>query len=72
MKYADCISNFVFDTGEYYVAHTQGGGAAVGMNNVCHLRVPSGHELVKEILELTPGNVEVFVDTQIEAGRIYL
>lgn len=70
MKYADCISSFVFDTGEYYMAHTQGGGAAVGMNNVCHLRVPPGHGLVAEILALTPATVEAFVDTQIEAGRI--
>lgn len=56
------IRKFVFDTGEYYVAHTSGGGAAVGMDNICHLRVPVGHPLFSEILALTPATVEDFID----------
>jgi hypothetical protein len=66
----DRITSVVFDNGEYYVAHTASGGAAVGMNNLCGLRVSAGHPLVATILALTPDTVEAFVDAQISAGQI--
>lgn len=39
------IAEFVFDTGEYFVARLQDGGVRVGMNDVVALDVPAGHEL---------------------------
>lgn len=70
MNAADRTTDFLFDNGEYFVAHTAGGGAAVGMNNVCSLRVPPHHPLKDEILRLTEADVEAFVDAQISAGLI--
>lgn len=66
------ISEFIFDNGEYFAAHTADGGARVGMNGVVALQVPAGHALHSEIVALTADAAEAFIDAQIEAGRIDL
>jgi len=66
------ISQFVFDTGEYFVAHTTDGGARAGMNGYLSLQVGANHALRPAILALTPETVESFLDAQIEQGRIPL
>lgn len=63
-------TKFVFDNGEFFVAHLDNGGARVGMNNVVALDVPADHDLYNEILALNADNVEAFIDTQVEAGLI--
>ena len=66
------ITDFIFDDGEFFAAHTDDGGARVGMNGITSLQVPADHALRAEILALTLDTVEAFIDAQIEAGRIDL
>lgn len=66
------VTEFIFDNGTYYMGRTESGGAGVGMNSVCHLRVPAGHALLAQILALTPETVEDFVDEQVGQGRMLL
>lgn len=63
-------TSFVFDNGEYFVAHLDNGGARVGINSVIALDVPANHALYAEILALSESTVEDFIDLQIAAGRI--
>lgn len=64
------ITQFIFDDGEYFAAHTENGGARVGLKGFIALQVPAGHALREEIVSLTPQTVEAFIDRQIEAGVI--
>jgi hypothetical protein len=63
-------TQFIFDNGEFFVAHLDNGGARVGMNDVLALDVLADHALYAEILSLNESNVEDFIDSQVEAGRI--
>jgi hypothetical protein len=69
---ASHTTQFLFDNGEYFAAHTSDGGARVGMNGVVAFEVPAGHALHADILALTEATAEAFIDAQIEAGRIPL
>lgn len=61
---------FNFDTGVFFAARTTSGGIRVGMNGVCSIEFPCGHEMFAEAAALTPDTVEAFIDVQIETGRI--
>lgn len=65
-------TEFLFDNGEYFAAHTADGGARVGMNGVVALQVPADHALYAEMIALTESNVEAFIDSRIESGHIPL
>lgn len=69
---ASHTTEFLFDNGEYFAAHTSNGGVRVGMNSIVALEVPADHELYAEMIALTEDNAEAFIDAQIEAGRIPL
>lgn len=64
------ITEFIFNTGEYFAAHLDNGGARVGMNGYIALDVPASHSLHADVLALTPSTAEAFIDAQVEAGRI--
>jgi hypothetical protein len=70
---ASHTTQFLFDDGEYFAAHTDNGGIRVGMNAVVAIEFPAGHELHAEAATLDNAeSIEAFIDAQIEAGRIPL
>lgn len=67
---ASRITEFKFDNGTYFAAHTDNGGFRVGMNHVVSIEFPSGHALRAAAEALTLDTVEAFIDAQVENGNI--
>ena len=64
-------TNFNFDNGEYFAAHTDNGGFRVGMNGVVAVEVPSSHALYAEMANLSNAQaIENFIDACVESGHI--
>ena len=70
MKSNSHTTSFKFDNGTFFAAQTTTGGIRVGMNGLCSIEFPQGHEMFAEADALTIDTVEAFIDAQVEAGRI--
>lgn len=70
MKSNSHTTNFKFDNGTFFAGHTTTGGIRVGMNSLCSIEFPPGHEMYAKADALTLDTVEAFIDAQVEAGRI--
>ena len=70
MKSNSHTTNFKFDNGTFFAAHTTTGGIRVGMNSLCSIEFPPGHAMFAEANALTPETVEAFIDGQVESGHI--
>jgi hypothetical protein len=64
------ITEFKFDNGDYFAAHTHDGGFRVGMNNLVAIEFPAGHPMHAEAQALTLDTVESFIDGQVSIGNI--
>lgn len=67
---ASHTTEFHFDNGTFFAAHTSNGGFRVGMNDVCAIEFPAGHAVRAEAEALTLDTVEAFIDSQVDAGNI--
>lgn len=63
-------TEFKFDNGEFFAAHTDNGGYRVGMNDVVAIEFPANHANRAEAEALTLETVEAFIDSQVENGNI--
>lgn len=64
-------TQFIFDNGEFFAAHTSNGGVRVGVNNFAAFEVPPGHALYAQMVMLDNADaIESFIDSQIESGSI--
>lgn len=61
---------FHFDNGTFFAAHTDNGGFRVGMNDLCAIEFPVGHPDRVVAEALTEETIEVFIDLQVDLGRI--
>lgn len=61
---------FHFDNGTFFAAHTDNGGFRVGMNNLCAIEIPAGHQARAIAEALTEETVEEFIDGQVSIGNI--
>lgn len=69
---ASHITEFKFDNGTYFAAHTDNGGFRVGMNDISAIEYPAGHPMRHEAESLTLESVEDFVDARIADGTMGL
>lgn len=65
-------TEFKFDNGEFFAAHTNNGGYRIGMNGVCAIEYPAGHADRAAVEAITLDNVEAFIDSQVEVGNIVI
>lgn len=63
-------TEFKFDNGVHFAAHTSNGGFRVGMNGLCAVEFPAGHAERAEAEAVTLRNVEDFIDAQVAKGNI--
>lgn len=63
-------TEFKFDNGEFFAAHTDNGGFRVGMNGLCAIDFPADHTTRAEAEALTLDTVEAFIDSQVAIGNI--
>lgn len=63
-------TEFKFDNGVYFAAHTSNGGFRVGMNGFCAIEFPAGHAGRAEAEAVTLRDVEAYLDAQVEKGNI--
>lgn len=63
-------TEFKFDNGVYFAAHTNNGGYRVGMNGMCAIEFPADHPQRAEAESVTLRNVEDFIDAQVAKGNI--
>jgi hypothetical protein len=67
-----CITNFVFNGGDFFVANLDNGGIRFGMKGVGFLQAPAGHPVYAEIAAVTAEAAESFFDAKVESGQIVL
>jgi len=64
-------TEFNFDNGEYFAAHTDNGGFRIGMNGVAAIEVPASHPLYADMANLSSAQaIENFIDACVESGHI--